>query len=223
MGALGLLEHARANPRISVVFVGSSEEYKRKPGEDVSFSEEDDLDSAAIYGSSKVIMETMGRAYAAQYGVKAFFTRSFNHTGPGQAPVYVISDFARQVAQARLGKGEKVITTGNTALERDFLDVRDVVRAYCLIAEKGVGGQAYNVSSGTARSLSWCLDFMLDYAGVKDARIVIDPKRVRAGEPARITGLNGKLKGDTGWEPEKDIGSSLKDVVDYWIDKESGR
>jgi GDP-4-dehydro-6-deoxy-D-mannose reductase len=127
------------------------------------------------------------------------------------------------VALTKLGKGEKAITTGNIALERDFLDVRDVVRAYCLIAEKGAKGQAYNVSSGSAYKLSWCLGFMLDYAGLGGAPVNVDPARLREGEPGRLVGLNTKLRSDTGWTPEIDIRRSLGEVVDYWMEIESAR
>lgn len=217
LGILSILEGCQRNPDTRVLFVGSSEEYQKSPVEEVSYSENSPIEATSIYGASKVAGEAIAKAYGRQFGIKAFHTRSFNHTGPGQAPVYVLSDFAKQIAEARLGLREPCVHTGTIDIERDFLDVRDVVNAYQLIVRRGKAGETYNVASGRAVSLRECILRMAAAAGFESIAINIDQSRVRGPEPKRIVGDNSKIRADTSWTPEIPIERTLADLIAYWL------
>ena len=130
--------------------------------------------------------------------------RPFNHAGPGQDPSYAIASFARQAAQG------DVVVTGNPDTRRDYTDVRDVVRAYRLLAQHGDPGEAYNVCSGVSRSAAELVAAL----GVRDHRV--DPKLVRAHEVMEVRGSADKLRAATGWEPRIPIEQTLRDTVAYW-------
>lgn len=219
LSTLALMEAGRAFPRTKILIVGSSEEYKKRDGAHLEFSETDELDAATVYGSSKVVAEMIAKAYCAQYGVKAFFTRSFNHTGPGQAPVYVLSDFARQCAMIKLGRQAPELVTGNIDLKRDFLDVRDVVDAYRRILAKGRPGATYNVASGDSISLRECVESMLEGLGLAGVSMRTDPARLREGEPDSLVGDPSLIGRDTGWAPRFDIRKTTKELALDWADK----
>lgn len=216
LSTIALLEGARAVPTSQVLFVGSSEEYKRKDG-DVVYSEKDEIDSDTIYGASKVVSEKIAKAYHAQYGLRVFFTRSFNHTGPGQAPVYVLSDFARQCALVKLGRQAPELVTGNVDLKRDFLDVRDVVAAYRAILRAGKPGETYNVASGRATSIRDCIRAMLYGLGLEGVTISVDPARIRPEEPTSIRGQVDLIRKRTGWEPSITIDRTARELALYWL------
>ncbi len=215
-GTVSFLECCRMLPDARLLVVGSSEEYKRKEEAVVAYRESDSLESHNIYSLTKICAEIIGKEYVKQYGTKVFFTRSFNHTGPGQKPGYVVSDFARQCVEIAKGKRAKVIQTGNIDLSRDFLDVRDVVRAYELILKQGVPGEAYNVCSGNAYLLRDLLSSLISYTSVPGIEIRIMPELIRSGEPERLYGINEKLSQGTGWKREIPIEQTLFDTFEYW-------
>lgn len=211
-----LLEHCRRNPETRLLIVGSSEEYKKKSSDEIYYNEHDPLNPDTIYGVSKVVSELITDVYIRNYNIKALFTRSFNHTGPGQSTNYVLSSFAQQVALIKSNLKEKKLLVGNIDVKRDFLDVRDVVSAYRKILIKGKPGETYNVSSDTAVSLRNCLLMMFNYINCSSIDIQIDPNLVRNNEPKSISGDNSKLKNDTGWFPTISLEKTLKDLIDYW-------
>jgi GDP-4-dehydro-6-deoxy-D-mannose reductase len=219
LGTLGLLESCRADPSIRLLVIGSSEEYRRKDGARIVYSEDDDLDPRGIYGATKISAELLGKSYHALYQAQVFFTRSFNHTGPGQPPDYVLSDFAKQCAEIFLGMRSPVISVGNIDILRDFLDVRDVVRAYASILENGRPGETYNVCSGSAVSLRGILEKLIAVSGRDDIEISIEPGRLRNGEQPFIIGDNRKIAEDTGWRPCIDIRDTVKSNFEYWLEK----
>ncbi|MBE3143604.1 MAG: GDP-mannose 4,6-dehydratase [Planctomycetes bacterium] len=217
MGSINLLEVARRNPVVHVLVVGSSEVYRARTGRRVRFTEHDPIEPRNIYGATKTAVETIGREYARNYDLQICFTRSFNHAGPGQLPLYVLSDFAKQCAEIRAKKKEPFVHVGNVHVSRDFTDVRDVVRAYALIAEKGRAGEAYNVCSGNPYRIDWLLAFLVSLTGRKDVKIVEQPDRIRKNDPPMVYGSNKKLASDTGWRPEIPIEKTLSDLFEYWV------
>lgn len=219
LSTIGLLEGCRESTTAStkILFIGSSEEYQHKDGEHIHFTEDDPLDTRSIYGTSKITSELIAKTYVRQYSIAGFFTRSFNHTGPGQSPVYVLADFAKQVAEVKLGRTPRAIFTGNITLERDFLDVRDVVRAYRKIMTQGKIGATYNVCSGNAVLIRDCIEVLLKFADEPNTPIIEKTDRLRGKEPYRITGDNSHLIRDTRWSPLIPIERTLKDMLSYWI------
>jgi len=171
------------------------------------------------YAISKAALDFFASTYYKADGLLAYVARSFNHTGPGQSERFVVSDFAKQVAEIEAGLKEPVINVGNLNACRDFLDVRDAVRAYKNIIEKGRPGQAYNVCSGKSISISEILDFLVSLSSFKGIEIKVDKNKIRPVDSASIHGDNSKIKIDTGWEPVYDIKTSLSDTLQWWRER----
>jgi len=141
--------------------------------------------------------------------------RPFPHIGPGQARGYVTADFASQIAAVEAGREEPVIKVGNLEAQRDFTDVRDVVRAYRLLMQQGEIGEVYNVASGKAVGIQHILDKLLELSEV-DVRVEQDPKLMRPADIPVLVGDSTKLRKLTGWRPTISLDRSLKDVVGWW-------
>jgi len=219
MGSLCLLETAvkdlGCRPRI--LLVGSADVYRSRP-DDKPMNEETQFRPLSPYAASKAAVDYLGVIYWRNYGLEVLRTRSFNHFGPGQEPVFVMSSFARQVAAIELGLQEPVVNVGNLNVKRDFTDVRDVVRAYRLIMEKGSPGDVYNVSSFNAVSIDEMLDMMLALTSVRIEKR-IDPSLVRKTDNPVLAGDNTKLRDHTGWVPEIALKKTLNDMLNYWRDR----
>ena len=164
-----------------------------------------------IYAVSKVAADTHCLLFAKRHRMNIMTARPSNHIGPGQSPDFVVASFARQVADIRDGKQEPVMRVGNLESERDFLDVRDIVRAYRLILEKGLAGQAYNLGSGRFVRVRWLLDTLCRIAGVTP-RIEIDPSRFRPVEVQPPLDVS-RITLETGWTPLIRIEDTLADVL----------
>jgi len=145
-------------------------------------------------------------------------SRSFNHTGPGQIDEFVLSSFAKQVADIKLKKIDPVILVGNLEVVRDFSDVRDVVRAYRLLLEEGRAGEIYNVGSGQGYELKSLLDKLIDIAGVK-VEVKVDEKMYRPLDVPKLIADISKIKQDTSWSPVYSIDKTLEDLLNYWQNK----
>jgi len=202
---------AEAGLKARVLLVGSQQEYGFPRS--VPIREDHPLNPLNPYAESKVRAEAIGKAYADKLPV--FLTRSFNHTGPGQPPHFVLPAFARQAVAIERGLAPPVVRVGNIDVKRDFLHVRDVVRAYRRIVERGKPGEVYNVSSGDGYLLRDLLNRLLSMAGVK-ADIVRDPRLFRPGDPPVIIGDRTKITAHTGWEPQLGIEQILNDLLEYW-------
>lgn len=215
-GAVNVLEAVRLlEVRPRVLLIGSSEEYGRVTEAECPITEAQEVRPGNIYAATKVCQEMIGRLYAEAYGMDVMATRSFNHVGPGQLPIFVVSDFCRQVALIEAGRQEPVIRVGNLAAKRDFTDVRDVVRAYVLLMEKGQRGESYNVGTGRALSVQELLDAILRLS-TAEIRVERDEKRFRPLDaPLNVADVS-KLRAATGWEPRIDIGDTLRDTLDHW-------
>jgi GDP-4-dehydro-6-deoxy-D-mannose reductase len=212
--SLGVLEAVRAEaPAAVVVAVSSGEVYG--PPESIPVDESAPLRPQNPYAVSKAAGDLLAGFYADAHGVRAVRPRAFNHAGPGQPPLYALASFARQVAAgAEAGDDPIRVVTGNPDARRDYTDVRDVVRAYRLLAELGEPG-AFNVCSGR----SWSARELIASLGrAANAEIdhVVDPKLVRAHEVMEIRGSAARLRAATGWEPEIELEATLADTVAWW-------
>jgi GDP-4-dehydro-6-deoxy-D-mannose reductase len=201
-----------------VITIGSGDEYGSVPPDENPVSEERELLPSSPYGLSKVAQDLMARQYWEVHGLDIIRTRPFQQAGPRRADKFVAGSFARQVSEIALGIREPVIQVGNIDLERDFVDVRDVARAYALLAEHGTSGAVYNIATGVSNTLRNMLRLMLDHAGVS-AEIREDPSRKRLQEALRLIGDASRLRADTGWEPLISFEQSVIDTLSYWRDR----
>ena len=135
--------------------------------------------------------------------------------GPRQKETFVCPAFAKQIVMAELGRNEPILKVGNLSAKRDFSDVRDVVKAYQLILEKGIPGEPYNVCSGSAISIEQMLDILLSYSKIKIS-IEVDPEKFRPVDMPLLLGSPEKLTQDTGWKPVYNVHRTLQDLLDYW-------
>jgi GDP-4-dehydro-6-deoxy-D-mannose reductase len=211
---LNVLEAVRAEASdAAVVAVASGEVYG--PPERLPVDESAPLRPQNPYAVSKASADLLAGFYADAHGLRVIRARAFNHSGPGQAPTYAIASFAKQVAEAVDAGQEPVrIVTGNPDTRRDYTDVRDVVRAYRLLAERGEPG-VYNVCSGRTASASELVAGLAAAAGV-DVDHVVDPALVRAHEVMELRGSNERLRAATGWEPEYELARTLSETLASW-------
>ena len=153
--------------------------------------------------------------YYEAFGWRVMVTRGFNQAGPGQSPAFVVSDFAKQVAEIEKGLREPVLRVGNLEAERDFMDVRDTVVAYRMVMGKGAHGVSYNVCSGRAVSIKSILDTLLGFATV-DVEVRKDPEKDRPSDIPVLVGDNSKIQKEIGWEPRIPLEKTLSDTLEYW-------
>ena len=215
VAAVNLMEAVRKHcPGCAIVLVGSSDEYGNLKEKGQLVSEETPLQPMTPYAISKIAQEQTGQAYAKAYGMKICMTRSFNHGGAGQKPGFMIPDFAQGIVKAERGEADAVCV-GNLSSKRDFTHVKDIVRAYRLIAEKGKAGEIYNVGSGKTYSAQEVLDRLIVLAKAPVA-VKQDPARMRPSDTPVICCDHSKLTRDTGWEPEIPLDEILKDTLEYY-------
>lgn len=216
IGAINLLEAVRKSVSDAVILlIGSSEEYGRSIAQNGTINEEQPAAPVNIYAATKAAQNSIGGIYHSAYGMNIINVRAFNHFGPGQSPRFVISDFCKQTAEIECGKREPIISVGNISARRDFTDVRDIVRAYAALAEKGKSGETYNVGSGKAVEIRSILDMILS---LSDAEITVksDPERMRPVDVPVIRADITRIIGDTGWMPLRDICDTITDTLNYW-------
>jgi len=214
-GALTLLEAVKASgikPR--VVLVGSGVCYGNPPPEHLPVSETCPLRPNNPYSASKAAADLLGIQNYLAHGTEVVMARPFNHAGPRQSSTYVLSALARQVAEVEAGKKPRV-EVGNLDIVRDFTDVRDVVRAYRLLALKGQPGEIYNLGSGQGTKLADALDFLRSQAKTA-IEVFVDPARVRPVDQPLLVADASKLRAAVGWEPTFTIGQTLSDMLNYW-------
>jgi GDP-4-dehydro-6-deoxy-D-mannose reductase len=216
LGTLNLLDAVRSTGLSArVLLVGSVHCYGRVRRSHLPIVETEPLNPDSPYGVSKAAADMLGAQFFQNHGVRVVRARSFNHTGPGQSAEFVCSDFARQFAAIALGLSRPSIRVGNVNIRRDFSDVRDVVRAYILLVQKGKPGQAYNVASGHAVSLREVLVILHSFCP-REVKIDVEQQRLRRGEADVLYGSNRKLKQTTGWQPKYDLSTTLRDLYTYW-------
>ncbi len=212
--ALNVLEAVRRTaPEAAVVAVSSSEVYG--PPTDLPVGEDAPLRPQNPYAVSKASSDLLAGFYADAHGLRIVRPRAFNHSGPGQPPLFALASFARQVA-AGLEAGDDPIrvVSGNPEARRDYTDVRDVVRAYRLLARARATG-IVNVCSGRSRSARELIEGLGAAAGVAVDHVV-EQGLVRAHEVLDVRGDHGRLRALTGWEPEIPLERTLADTVAWW-------
>ena len=202
----------RAGLTCRVLVTGSAAVYAPS---DRPIKEEDTLAPGNPYALSKLAQEQLAMRAFSDDGLDVVMVRPFNHTGPRQPPAFVAPSMARQIALIEKGDVEPVIRVGNLDARRDFTDVRDVVRAYRSLAERGRSGEIYNVGSGAGRSIQSLLDALRSRARV-EVRVEVDPERLRPAETSALVADAARLRDRTGWSPRISFESMLDSLLDYW-------
>jgi GDP-4-dehydro-6-deoxy-D-mannose reductase len=215
MGTLNLLEAVRRAGKARVIITGSAEEYGKRDSCEMPLLESSPLEPVSPYAVSKAAQNLLAMQYHRAFGIEVVATRSFSHTGPGQTTVFVLPSFASQCAEIKAGLREPVLHTGNLEVARDFLDVRDVVEAYIMLAEKGTPGATYNVCSGTSLVLTDAVEQLTAMTGVK-VSVEPDPERFRPADVPVLTGDNGRLIEDCGWSATIERDKMLSDLFVWW-------
>ena len=216
IGQVNLLEAVAGDgldPRILVV--GSADEYGLTRPDELPIVETKELRPINPYAVSKVTQDMLAHQYCATREMKIVRVRPFNHTGPGQTDVFVIPRFARLIAEIEAGLREPIMKVGNLQGQRDFTDVRDVVRGYHLLLTRGQPGEVYNLGSERPRSIQSMLDGLVEHSTARP-RVETDPSLIRPLEVPVHYGDCSKLRAATGWRPEIPFEQTLADVLAYW-------
>jgi GDP-4-dehydro-6-deoxy-D-mannose reductase len=213
MGTRHLLEALRRTGVAARVLIpGSSYVYRES---DQPLSESDPVKPTSPYALSKLAQEMLGRKACEEIGQHVFLTRSFNHIGPRQKPSFAASGFARQIAMIERGVTSPVIEVGNLEASRDLTDVRDTVRAYRAILERGRPGVVYNVCSGTAHKIREVLERLVSLSSAS-IEIRVNAERYRPSDAALLVGNPSRIKKEVGWEPAIGLDETLSNLLDYW-------
>lgn len=212
LGTLSILEAAKVANTPKVLLVSSADVYGPVDADDQPIVETCPVRPRSPYGASKQSAEALGMQYHRAHGLGVVIVRPFNHLGAGQSPRFAASAFAAQIAAAEQHGGGEVVH-GDLSARRDLSDVRDIVRAYRLLAERGRPGEVYNVCSGRAISMESMLDMLIDRAKVP-VTTAVDPGRLRPVELPTLLGSHQKLTEATSWKTEFTLGQTLAVVLD---------
>lgn len=198
-----------------VLLIGSGEEYGHIKEGEIPITETNMIRPGNIYAATKVCQNMIGNIYAQAYDMEIIMVRAFNHIGPTQAPMFVVSDFCKQVAEIEKKLRPPVIYVGNLQAKRDFTDVRDVVRAYSLLIQMGKAGETYNVGSGNAISIQEILDLII-FLSEDEISVEIDSNKLRPVDVPIIQADTEKLRNLTEWKPCIPLEQTIKETLDYW-------
>lgn len=201
-----------------VLLIGSGEEYGHIKEDEIPITEDNMIRPGNIYAATKVCQNMIGSIYAKAYDMDIMMVRAFNHIGPTQAPMFVVADFCKQVAEIEKGLRPPIMYVGNLSARRDFTDVRDVVRAYALLIQNGVPGETYNVGSGHAISIREILDMIISLSD-KEIKVEVDPNKLRPVDVAIIEADTTKLKAATGWEQTITLKQTIEETLNYWRER----
>jgi GDP-4-dehydro-6-deoxy-D-mannose reductase len=216
VGQINLFEGCRAAGIDPVIIsVGSAEVYGAVSPGSIPIDENQPMAPNNPYASSKAAQDIYAAQYVASFGAKVVRVRPFNHVGPGQTDRFVVASFARQIAEVEAGRADPVVLVGNLEPIRDFLDVRDVVRAYRLLANADHAGDVFNVASGRGIRIRQILDMLVDRAEC-DIDVRVDPERLRPSDVPEFRGDATRLRSATGWEPLIPLEQTVQDVLDDW-------
>lgn len=200
------------NINARVLITGSSLVYRQS---DRALKEDDPTGPATPYAVSKLAQEMLGQRGIREDRQQVLLTRPFNHIGPRQAPTYAAPAFAQQIALIEKGRRAPEIVVGNLDASRDLHDVRDTVRAYAAVAERGEPGRIYNVCAGQAFRIRDVLDRLVAMSRVK-VTITVDPAKYRPSDNLMVWGDRSRIENELGWQPQIPLDQTLKDVLDYW-------
>lgn len=216
---LNLLEAVKKNDLLNsrILIISSAEVYGGVDEKDLPIDEHTKFNPTNPYAVSKLTQDFLGRQYFQADNLNIVIARPFNHIGSRQSPDFVVSSFAKKIVEIEKGKREQIFPVGNLEAKRDFTDVRDMVRAYFLLVEKGEKGEAYNIGSGVSYKISEILEKLLSLSTIK-VEIRKDKSLFRPIDNPDLVCDYTKLKNLTNWEPEIKIEDTLKDTLDYWRD-----
>jgi GDP-4-dehydro-6-deoxy-D-mannose reductase len=219
LGTLNLLEALKESGfKGRMLNISSSESYGF-PGMDLlPIHENAPMLPMSPYSVSKVATEALCFQWSQSEDFEIVTARPFTHIGPGQSDRFAISNFAKQLAEISLGKRHPIINVGNLHATRDITDVRDVVRAYALLLERGCNGQAYNICSGKDTGIKTLLNELIELAGLA-VTIELDDSLLRNVEQKRIYGSYEKIHRETGWKPMISLRQTLADTLSYWVEQ----
>lgn len=208
--------------RSVIVCISSAEIYGKVTPNGLPITESSPIQPMNNYSLSKAMSELVAGRYESKMneqggGLRSVVMRPFNHIGPGQNPKFVTSAFAQQLARIAKGKVEPFVQVGNLEAQRDFSDVRDIVRGYRLAALKGSG--TYILCSGKPVAIRALLEQLISVSGLK-VDIVQDPERMRGPEVPVLYGSYEKAKAELGWEPKIELKDTLRDIYNYWLGRE---
>ena len=177
--------------------------------------EDSELGPSSPYAVSKLAQEQLGRRALTEDGIDVMLIRAFNHIGPRQSPAFAVAGWARQIARIERGGIDPVIRVGSLDTRRDLTDVRDTVRAYALLMDRGEPGTIYNVASGVARPMRDVLTALVARSRVP-VEIAMDPTRLRPHDIPVLVGDSTRLRAATGWSPCIGFDRTLDDLLEYW-------
>lgn len=219
LGASNLFEAAMSLPSLPrILNVSTSQVYA---GSGMILTETSPVNPDNPYAASKAMAELLRVQYRKYIGGGIITARSFNHTGPGQLPSFVLPSIAKQFAEMEAGLRPPRLTVGNIEVKRDFTDVRDVVLAYFALLDKGRTDEVYNVCSGSALRLADVIGKFEAISGIA-IQIDTDPARLRSNEVAQLFGDSTKIRTETGWSPQIPLEKTIRDLLDYWREKIRG-
>lgn len=204
---------AGINPLI--VIATSNEIYGSIDPADLPLTERTPFRPVNPYAVSKATQDLLGYQYHVSHKLRTLRLRLFNHIGPRQTEKFAVGSFAAQIARIEAGLQEPRIRVGNLAAERDFTDVRDIARAYALVAMRGQVPCAYNVGSGRCVSLHHMLEILLSLSTAA-IQIEQDPARMRPSDVPRVVSDYALFHAHTGWQPQIPLEQTLADVLAYW-------
>ncbi|MGX6445622.1 GDP-mannose 4,6-dehydratase [Neobacillus sp. K501] len=214
-GTLNILEAARQCEVLpKILLIGSSEEYaiSNKP-----IDESYELNANNPYGLSKMMQEKFSKIYQLRYGMKIYHVRPFNHTGVGQSDTFVIPSWCKQIAEIEKSGKPGTIYVGNLSVERDFGNVKDVVRAYRMVIESNNYENIYNVGTGNAVSLKEMLNYIISLSH-QHVSVEIDKDRFRPTDNPVICCDNSFIKAEIGWVPQNSIFDTVREIYEYYLE-----
>jgi GDP-4-dehydro-6-deoxy-D-mannose reductase len=221
VNATGTLRLAEAlGGALRLLFVSSAEVYGVVPDDDQPIRESRRSHPTNPYAASKAAAEMAVLEAAHAHGTHTVIARSFNHTGPGQDPCFALAGFARQLAAIRAGRAAPVLRVGNLEARRDYLDVRDVCRAYLMLLEAGAPGAVYNVATGAACSMAELVAMLVELSGT-GARVEVDAGRVRPLDVPLLSGDPSALRA-LGWEAEIPLRQTLAELLAHEMERAGG-
>ena len=198
-----------------VLVAGSNEIYGAVRPEDLPLDEDTPLRPVNPYAVSKAAQDLLAFQYFVSHHIRTIRLRPFNHIGPRQSDTFVASAFAAQVARIEAGRQPPLMRVGNLSAERDFTDVRDMVRAYEVAALHGEPGEAYNIGSGQPVRIQRLLDTIM-MLSAKDIAVEADPARMRPADVPTVVCDSRRFRARTGWAPQIHLEQTLYDILEYW-------
>ena len=202
--------------RARFLVIGSSEEYGLVEPHELPIRETNPFRPLSPYAVSKVTQDLMGFQYFKSYGLDIVRARAFNHSGPRRGDAFATSNFAKQIAEIEAGLREPVVSAGDLKPTRDFSDVRDVVRGYWALLERGTAGEVYNLCSGTDWSIERVLQFLIAQSTVGGIQVRTDQARLRPSDVPALRGCADKIEAAVGWRTSIPLERTLSDLLDYW-------